>query len=176
MLSSLAATFYFLTLVLLSFHFTHIDSSGLSPWLGKYATFLLNCVRVYWLVTASFTRTLCLCSRAVKEWGDGIRGLSLNAARYALIRLEEVPLHTKNWRWAWFMVLPCSSRADKSSELSCRFCFEKQLMEFVTMEYFAWVETVFMFDSINLMSMCCKTVCIMALFRYRYFTLMPNTI
>lgn len=36
--------------------------------------------------------------RAVKEWGDGIRGLSLNAARYALIRLEEVPLHTKNWR------------------------------------------------------------------------------
>ncbi|MED6260645.1 hypothetical protein ATANTOWER_025146 [Ataeniobius toweri] len=35
---------------------------------------------------------------AVKEWGDGIRGLSLNAARYALIRLEEVQLHTKNWR------------------------------------------------------------------------------
>ncbi|KAJ3594674.1 hypothetical protein NHX12_003981, partial [Muraenolepis orangiensis] len=28
---------------------------------------------------------------AVKEWGDGIRGLSLNAARYALIRLEEAP-------------------------------------------------------------------------------------
>lgn len=40
----------------------------------------------------------CLTCRAVKEWGDGIRGLSLNAARYALIRLEEVPLHTKNWR------------------------------------------------------------------------------
>ncbi|XP_076018325.1 solute carrier family 12 member 7-like isoform X2 [Genypterus blacodes] len=35
---------------------------------------------------------------AEKEWGDGIRGLSLNAARYALTRLEEVPLHTKNWR------------------------------------------------------------------------------
>lgn len=35
----------------------------------------------------------------MKEWGDGIRGLSLNAARYALIRLEEAPLHTKNWRW-----------------------------------------------------------------------------
>uniref|UniRef100_A0AAV2JR70 Solute carrier family 12 member 7a n=1 Tax=Knipowitschia caucasica TaxID=637954 RepID=A0AAV2JR70_KNICA len=35
---------------------------------------------------------------AEKEWGDGIRGLSLNAARYALIRLEEAPLHTKNWR------------------------------------------------------------------------------
>uniref|UniRef100_A0A3P9LUJ2 Solute carrier family 12 member 7a n=1 Tax=Oryzias latipes TaxID=8090 RepID=A0A3P9LUJ2_ORYLA len=35
---------------------------------------------------------------AVKEWGDGIRGLSLNAARFALIHLEEAPLHTKNWR------------------------------------------------------------------------------
>ncbi|XP_061093727.1 solute carrier family 12 member 7 isoform X2 [Conger conger] len=35
---------------------------------------------------------------AEKEWGDGIRGLSLNAARYALNRLEEAPPHTKNWR------------------------------------------------------------------------------
>ncbi|XP_061696378.1 solute carrier family 12 member 7-like isoform X1 [Syngnathoides biaculeatus] len=35
---------------------------------------------------------------AEKEWGDGLRGLSLNAARYALIRLEEAPPHTKNWR------------------------------------------------------------------------------
>ncbi|KAI5625674.1 solute carrier family 12 member 7 isoform X3 [Silurus asotus] len=35
---------------------------------------------------------------AEKEWGDGIRGLSLNAARYALIKLEETPPHTKNWR------------------------------------------------------------------------------
>ncbi|XP_028649445.1 solute carrier family 12 member 6-like isoform X3 [Erpetoichthys calabaricus] len=35
---------------------------------------------------------------AEKEWGDGIRGLSLSAARYALLRLEEGPLHTKNWR------------------------------------------------------------------------------
>ncbi|XP_047468101.1 solute carrier family 12 member 7 isoform X2 [Mugil cephalus] len=35
---------------------------------------------------------------AEKEWGDGIRGVSLNAARYALIRLEDAPPHTKNWR------------------------------------------------------------------------------
>lgn len=43
---------------------------------------------------------MCICVyRAEKEWGDGIRGLSLNAARYALIRLEEAPPHTKNWRW-----------------------------------------------------------------------------
>ncbi|XP_069507469.1 solute carrier family 12 member 5 isoform X2 [Ambystoma mexicanum] len=35
---------------------------------------------------------------AEKEWGDGIRGLSLSAARYSLLRLEEGPPHTKNWR------------------------------------------------------------------------------
>lgn len=37
--------------------------------------------------------------RAEKEWGDGIRGLSLSAARYALLRLEAGPPHTKNWRY-----------------------------------------------------------------------------
>lgn len=36
--------------------------------------------------------------RAEKEWGDGIRGLSLNAARYALLRVEHGVPHTKNWR------------------------------------------------------------------------------
>ncbi|KAI1243006.1 Solute carrier family 12 member 7, partial [Lamprotornis superbus] len=36
--------------------------------------------------------------KAEKEWGDGIRGLSLNAARYALLRVEDGPPHTKNWR------------------------------------------------------------------------------
>lgn len=36
--------------------------------------------------------------RAEKEWGDGVHGLSLQAARYALLKLEEGPLHTKNWR------------------------------------------------------------------------------
>lgn len=39
-----------------------------------------------------------LCHRAEKEWGDGIRGISLSAARFALMRLEEGPPHTKNWR------------------------------------------------------------------------------
>lgn len=38
------------------------------------------------------------CDRAEKEWGDGIRGISLSAARFALMRLEEGPPHTKNWR------------------------------------------------------------------------------
>ncbi|CAG0923132.1 unnamed protein product, partial [Notodromas monacha] len=35
---------------------------------------------------------------AKKEWGDGIRGLALSAARFALLRLEEGLPHTKNWR------------------------------------------------------------------------------
>ncbi|XP_077982777.1 solute carrier family 12 member 4-like isoform X2 [Glandiceps talaboti] len=35
---------------------------------------------------------------AEKEWGDGLRGLSLTAARYSLLRLEDNPPHTKNWR------------------------------------------------------------------------------
>ncbi|KAJ3586102.1 hypothetical protein NHX12_012503 [Muraenolepis orangiensis] len=35
---------------------------------------------------------------AEKEWGDGIRGISLSAARFALMRLEDGPPHTKNWR------------------------------------------------------------------------------
>ncbi|XP_023216829.1 solute carrier family 12 member 6-like [Centruroides sculpturatus] len=36
--------------------------------------------------------------RAEKEWGDGIHGLALSAARYSLLKLEEGPPHTKNWR------------------------------------------------------------------------------
>jgi len=36
--------------------------------------------------------------RAEKEWGDGISGLSMSAARFALLRLEESPPHVKNWR------------------------------------------------------------------------------
>eukprot|EP00045_Choanoeca_perplexa_P015249 m.187508 g.187508 ORF g.187508 m.187508 type:complete len:1029 (-) comp16929_c0_seq1:129-3215(-) len=37
---------------------------------------------------------------AAKEWGDGIRGMSMQAARYSLLRLEETAAqpHTKNWR------------------------------------------------------------------------------
>ncbi|CDQ74580.1 unnamed protein product [Oncorhynchus mykiss] len=46
---------------------------------------------------------------AEKEWGDGIRGLSLNAARYALIRLDEVQPHTKNWRPQLLVLLKLDS-------------------------------------------------------------------
>jgi len=37
-------------------------------------------------------------NRAEKEWGDGLRGVALSAARFSLLRLEEGPPHTKNWR------------------------------------------------------------------------------
>ncbi|TSK16071.1 Solute carrier family 12 member 5 [Bagarius yarrelli] len=50
------------------------------------------------ILIASLDAVAPILSIAEKEWGDGIRGLSLNAARYALIRLEEAPPHTKNWR------------------------------------------------------------------------------
>ncbi|KAK3754150.1 hypothetical protein RRG08_024223 [Elysia crispata] len=35
---------------------------------------------------------------AEQEWGDGIRGLAMSAARYSLLRLQSGPPHTKNWR------------------------------------------------------------------------------
>eukprot|EP01135_Chromosphaera_perkinsii_P009675 Nk52_evm1s1837 gene=Nk52_evmTU1s1837 len=36
---------------------------------------------------------------AAKEWGDGMRGLSLQTARYSLLRVQDVDFqHTKNWR------------------------------------------------------------------------------
>ncbi|XP_061166626.1 solute carrier family 12 member 4-like [Saccostrea echinata] len=35
---------------------------------------------------------------AEKEWGDGIRGLAMSAARYSLLRVQQGIPHTKNWR------------------------------------------------------------------------------
>lgn len=43
-------------------------------------------------------KDLCSFYRAEKEWGDGLSGLALSAARFSLLRLEEGPPHTKNWR------------------------------------------------------------------------------
>ncbi|KAJ0006498.1 hypothetical protein NQD34_013771 [Periophthalmus magnuspinnatus] len=47
---------------------------------------------------------------AEKEWGDGIRGLSLSAARYALLRLEEGPPHTKKTGVFGHVLIPLVSR------------------------------------------------------------------
>ena len=35
---------------------------------------------------------------AEKEWGDGIRGLQLQAARYSLLAADHATSHVKNWR------------------------------------------------------------------------------
>ncbi|KRZ06484.1 Solute carrier family 12 member 6, partial [Trichinella zimbabwensis] len=50
---------------------------------------------------------------AEKEWGDGIRGLRLAAASYALTNLEEGPVHTKNWR-PQLLVL-CTVSSDRTN-------------------------------------------------------------
>ncbi|XP_077976194.1 solute carrier family 12 member 4-like isoform X2 [Styela clava] len=50
------------------------------------------------LVIAAFIYKYIEYRGAEKEWGDGLRGLQLTTARYALLRLEDGPPHTKNWR------------------------------------------------------------------------------
>ena len=35
---------------------------------------------------------------AENEWGDGLKGLQMSTARLALLKLEQGPPHTKNWR------------------------------------------------------------------------------
>uniref|UniRef100_A0A671NLM5 Solute carrier family 12 member 7-like n=1 Tax=Sinocyclocheilus anshuiensis TaxID=1608454 RepID=A0A671NLM5_9TELE len=62
---------------------------------------------------------------AEKEWGDGIRGLSLNAAQYALIKLEEAPPHTKNWRPQLLVLLKLDS--DLGVKHPCLLSFTSQL-------------------------------------------------
>lgn len=58
-----------------------------------------NCIVITFQIRNKAAKRLSLFHSAEKEWGDGIRGLSLSAARYALMRLEEGPPHTKNWRY-----------------------------------------------------------------------------
>uniref|UniRef100_A0A4W3JPK5 Solute carrier family 12 member 4 n=1 Tax=Callorhinchus milii TaxID=7868 RepID=A0A4W3JPK5_CALMI len=67
-----------------------INKFPIAPALTIISIMLINMI-LTGLILSDF------CS-AEKEWGDGIRGLSLSAARYALLRLEEGPPHTKNWR------------------------------------------------------------------------------
>lgn len=62
---------------------------------------------------------------AEKEWGDGIRGMALTAARYSLLRLEEGPPHTKNWRpQIMIMAKPTDENLPKYRKL---FSFASQL-------------------------------------------------
>ncbi len=52
---------------------------------------------------------------AEKEWGDGIRGLSMSAARFALVKLEEEPPHVKNWRPQIMLLAKCRNN-EKTSD------------------------------------------------------------
>ena len=73
--------------------------------------------------------------RAEKEWGDGLRGLAMSAARFALLRLEEGPPHVKNWRPQLLVLLKIADNLEpkyrklmtfagqlKAGELSFRRC------------------------------------------------------
>uniref|UniRef100_A0A1W7R9K3 Solute carrier family 12 member 4 n=1 Tax=Hadrurus spadix TaxID=141984 RepID=A0A1W7R9K3_9SCOR len=62
---------------------------------------------------------------AEKEWGDGIHGLALSAARYSLLKLEEGPPHTKNWR-PQVLVL-CKLDDDLNPRYPKLFTFSSQL-------------------------------------------------
>ena len=53
---------------------------------------------VFWTKNPQYIIFFPFVYRAEKEWGDGLRGLALSAARFSLLRLEEGPPHTKNWR------------------------------------------------------------------------------
>lgn len=65
---------------------------------ARRLTYFFCAVTVAALLFRSATDGLLVACRAEKEWGDGIRGLSMSAARFALLRLEEGPPHVKNWR------------------------------------------------------------------------------
>ncbi|ESN99040.1 hypothetical protein HELRODRAFT_66482, partial [Helobdella robusta] len=61
---------------------------------------LMTCwyIAIVAIVIAAFIYKYIEYKGAEKEWGDGIRGLAMSAARFALLRLEEGPPHVKNWR------------------------------------------------------------------------------
>ncbi|KAG2458030.1 S12A7 protein, partial [Polypterus senegalus] len=79
---------------LLDVVFGHGKANGEPTW----ALLLTAAICEIGILIASLDSVAPILSIAEKEWGDGIRGLSLNAARYALIKLEDGPPHTKNWR------------------------------------------------------------------------------
>ncbi|XP_071814976.1 solute carrier family 12 member 6-like isoform X2 [Apostichopus japonicus] len=62
---------------------------------------------------------------AEKEWGDGLRGLSLQAARFSLLKLEDGPPHTKNWR-PQILVL-CKLNEDLTLQFKQLLTFASQL-------------------------------------------------
>lgn len=95
-----------LTLMFVSSWYYALVALFLAAGIYKYIEFQ-GWVRCAWKIWPHFwiEQVLNLCKTfflnlpsAKKEWGDGIRGLALSAARYGLLRLEEGAVHTKNWR------------------------------------------------------------------------------
>ena len=64
---------------------------------------------------------------AEKEWGDGFRGLALSAARYSLLRLEDAPPHTKNWRPQVMVFVELTSNDDLNLKHRKMLTFASQL-------------------------------------------------
>lgn len=55
---------------------------------------------------------------AEKEWGDGLRGLGLSAARFALLNLDDKPQHSRNWRPQLLVLAPDVESANTNGILS----------------------------------------------------------
>uniref|UniRef100_A0A8L8K8D3 Solute carrier family 12 member 6 n=1 Tax=Heligmosomoides polygyrus TaxID=6339 RepID=A0A8L8K8D3_HELPZ len=55
---------------------------------------------------------------AEKEWGDGIRGLGLSAARFALLNLDNKPQHSRNWRPQLLVLLDNTDSSNTQGLLS----------------------------------------------------------
>jgi len=59
---------------------------------------------------------------AENEWGDGLKGLQMSAARIALLRLEQGPPHTKNWRPQVLVLAKLNEELRLKSNQTLHFC------------------------------------------------------
>ena len=78
-----------------------------------------------------------MCDRAEKEWGDGLRGLAMSAARFALLRLEEGPPHVKNWRPQLLILLKLDNQLEPKYRKMLT--FSSQLKEGVFCSVAKWI-------------------------------------
>uniref|UniRef100_A0AC35U6W4 Solute carrier family 12 member 6 n=1 Tax=Rhabditophanes sp. KR3021 TaxID=114890 RepID=A0AC35U6W4_9BILA len=54
---------------------------------------------------------------AEKEWGDGLKGLALSGARFALLNLDHQAIsHTKNWRPQLLVLFPSTKKVEGDEE------------------------------------------------------------
>ncbi|XP_076449230.1 solute carrier family 12 member 4-like [Babylonia areolata] len=72
---------------------------------------------------------------AEQEWGDGIRGLAMSAARYSLLRLQEGPPHTKNWRPQLLVLMKCDSELQPKYPKMVQFASQLKAGKGLTLVY-----------------------------------------